>query len=246
VSIRIGSRRFAPHPLMTVLTIIMIAGLVSLGRWQLRRADEKRALFEGFAAGTGSTQVIDRSTARLPRYQHVAFSGHYDASRQLLIDNMSNSEGQPGYFVITPFALAGGGWLLVNRGWVPLGASRAQRPDVEVATSDREVRGRADNLPRPGIRMGTAAALAPPYPVLASFPTSAEIGQLLQESSWAPAAEVVLLDAGEPDGYLRQWQAPGFAPIRHIGYAVQWFGLALTLFVIYIVTNLRSADRSAA
>ena len=244
--ISIGSRRFAPHPLMTVLTIIVIAGLVSLGRWQLRRADEKRALFEEFAAGTGSTLMIDVSTARLPRYQHVAFSGHYDAARQILIDNMSNTEGQPGYFVITPFALAGGGWLLVNRGWVPLGPRRAQRPAVDVGTGQREVRGRADNLPRPGIRMGTAAALAPPYPVLASFPTSAEIGQLLHESAWAPAAELVLLDAGEPEGYLRQWQAPGFPPLRHIGYAVQWFGLALTLFVIYIVTNLRHSDRPAA
>jgi surfeit locus 1 family protein len=56
----------------------------------------------------------------------------------------------------------------------------------------------------------------------------------------------VLLDAGEPDGYLRQWQAPGFPPIHHIGYAVQWFGLALTLFVIYIVTNLRESPRTAA
>jgi surfeit locus 1 family protein len=246
VSIRIGSRRFAPRPLMTVLTIIAIAGLVSLGRWQLRRAEEKRALFEEFAAGTGSTQMIDASTAPLPRYQHVAFSGRYDASRQLLIDNMSNSAGQAGYFVITPFALAGGGWLLVNRGWVPLGPSRAQRPAVDVGTGVREVRGRADNLPRPGIRMGTPAALAPPYPILASFPTSAEIGRLLQESAWAPAAEVVLLDAGEPDGYLRQWQAPGFPPIHHIGYAVQWFGLALTLFIIYIVTNLRASDRVGA
>ena len=246
MSIRIGSRRFAPRPLMTVLTIIVIAGLVSLGRWQLQRAEEKRALFEEFAAGTGTTQVIDLATARLPRYQHVAFGGHYDASRQLLIDNMSNSQGQAGYFVITPFALAGGGWLLVNRGWVPVGSSRAQRPAVDVGTGVREVRGRVDNLPRPGIRMGTPAALAPPYPVVAGFPTAVEIGQLLHESSWAPAAEVVLLDAGEPDGYLRQWQAPGFPPMRHIGYAVQWFALALTLFVIYIVTNLRDSDRLAA
>jgi len=27
--------------------------------------------------------------------------------------------------------------------------------------------------------------------------------------------------------------------MRHVGYAVQWFALALTLAVIYVVTNLR-------
>jgi cytochrome oxidase assembly protein ShyY1 len=46
-----------------------------------------------------------------------------------LIDNMVKQR-KAGYFVITPFALAGGGWVLVNRGWVPLGASRAQRPAI--------------------------------------------------------------------------------------------------------------------
>ena len=33
--------------------------------------------------------------------------------------------------------------------------------------------------------------------------------------------------------------------MRHIAYAVQWFALALTLVVIYIVTNLRRAAQRA-
>ena len=172
------------------------------------------------------------------RYQHVQASGHYDQARQILIDNMVNAE-RAGYFVITPFALSGGGWVLVNRGWVPLGASRAERPAIPVDASDRLLRGRADNMPSPGIQMGTKAKLAPPYPVVASFPSRAEIAQLLQESSWTSAADVVLLDPAEPDGYVRHWSAPGLPPMRHVAYAVQWFALALTLLVIYVVTSLR-------
>jgi surfeit locus 1 family protein len=238
VSIKIGSRIFAPRVFTTLLTLVLIALLVSLGRWQLRRADEKRALFDSFAAGTDVTRLIDGSTPLLPRYQHIEARGHYDQTRQVLIDNMVNGE-RAGYFVITPFALAGGSWVLVNRGWVPLGASRADRPTIPVAGDMRRIRGRADHMPSPGIQMGTKAELAPPYPVVAAFPTRAEIARLLGESSWAPAADLVLLDAGEPDGYVRNWTAPGFPPMRHIGYAVQWFALALTLFIIYIVTNLR-------
>jgi cytochrome oxidase assembly protein ShyY1 len=30
--------------------------------------------------------------------------------------------------------------------------------------------------------------------------------------------------------------------MRHIGYAVQWFALALTLLIIYVVTNLRRGN----
>ena len=233
MSIRIGSRIFAPRVFTTLLTIVLIALLISLGRWQLRRADEKRQLFESFAAGSEATRVIDLATPLLKRYQHIAASGHYDQARQILIDNMVNAE-RAGYFVITPFALTGGGWVLVNRGWVPLGRSRAERPAIPVAGDTRLVRGRADHMPSPGIQMGTKAKLAPPYPVVASFPSRAEIAGLLGESSWTPAADLVLLDPGEPDGYVRNWSAPGFPPMRHIGYAVQWFALALSLSIIYV------------
>jgi surfeit locus 1 family protein len=246
VSIRIGSRIFAPRLFTTLLTIVLIALLISLGRWQLRRADEKRALFDSFAAGADATQAIDLQTPHLRRYQHVEATGHYDQTRQVLIDNMVDAE-RAGYFVITPFALAGGGWVLVNRGWVPLGASRAERPAIPVSGDTRRVRGRADNMPSPGIQMGTKAVLAPPYPVVAAFPSRSEIGRLLGESSWTSATDLVLLDAGEPDGYVRDWSPPGFPPMRHIGYAVQWFALALTLFILWVVTNLkRPADRTHA
>jgi surfeit locus 1 family protein len=129
----------------------------------------------------------------------------------------------------------------VNRGWVPLGASRAARPAIDVAEDTRRVRGRADHMPSPGIQMGTKAALAPPYPVVASFPSRSDIAQLLPETDWTAATDLVLLDAGEPDGYVRDWSAPGFPPMRHIAYAVQWFAMALTLLVIYVATNLRRA-----
>jgi surfeit locus 1 family protein len=153
VPIKLRNRTFKPRPFTTLLTIVLIAMLVTLGRWQLHRADEKRALFESFAAGTDSTTPIDLQTPKVPRYQHVEARGHYDGEHQVLIDNMVEA-GRAGYFVVTPFALEGGGWVLVNRGWVPVGASRAALPAIGVAGDARHIRARADNLPSPGIRMG--------------------------------------------------------------------------------------------
>jgi surfeit locus 1 family protein len=240
VSITVGSRIFTPRPLTTLLTLALLVLLISLGRWQLRRADEKGALYDSFASGSDVTRPIDASTPPVPRYQHLEAAGHYDDSRQVLIDNMVES-GQAGYFVITPFELQGGGWILVNRGWVPVGASRAERPSIPANAQMRTIRGRADKLPSPGIQLGTRTALTPPYPVVASFPNHEEVAALLKEPRWASAADVVLLDAAQPDGYVRHWSPPGFPPLRHVGYAVQWFGLAAALFVIYIVTNTRRA-----
>jgi surfeit locus 1 family protein len=238
VSLQIGNRTFEPRLFTTLLAIALIAMLVSLGRWQLHRAAEKRALFDSFAAAGAASRPIDLQATKLPRYSRVEAVGHYDETRQVLIDNMVES-GRAGYFAITPFALQGGGWILVNRGWVPLGQTRAARPAIPVSGNSRVIRGRADNLPSPGIRMGVPAPLAPPYPVVAAYPTRAEIAQLLKEADWSSAADLILLDADQPDGYVRNWAPPGFPPIRHIGYAVQWFALALALGVIYVVTNFR-------
>jgi surfeit locus 1 family protein len=246
VPLKLGSRIFAPRPFTTVLTIAMIMVLVSLGRWQLRRADQKRALYDAFDRGADATRVVDLRTPPLPRYQHVEAQGSYDQSRQILIDNMTDTDGHAGYFVITPFAMTGGGWLLINRGWVPVGVSRAELPAVGVAGDVRRVRGRADHLPSPGIQMGQRAVLRPPYPVVANFPNRAEIEGLVQEAAWARATDLVLLDADQPGGYVRQWQAPGMPPLRHVAYAVQWFGLALALGIIYIVTNLRGVPGGKA
>jgi surfeit locus 1 family protein len=246
VTLRFGSRVFEPRAFTTLLALALVAALVALGRWQLHRADEKQALYTLFDLGKDATRAVDAATPRLPRYQHVEAVGAYDSARQILIDNMSSAEGRAGYYVITPFALHGGGWILINRGWVPVGVSRAAKPDVAVSRQEREIKGRADELPRAGMQLGARVPLAPPYPVVANFPTHTEIAALLGESAWTHAANLVLLDSSEPDGYLRQWQPPGFPPIRHIAYAVQWFSLAAALVVIYVVTNLRRAERKPA
>ncbi len=237
--ITIGSRVFAPRLVTTVVTLGVLAILISLGRWQLRRAEEKRVLYSEFASGADTTLEITATTLHLNRYQHVKVTGHYDQSRQLLIDNMSNAAGQAGYYVVTPFGLEHGGWVLVNRGWVPMGTSRKVLPIIDAPENELSLRGRTDDLPRPGIQMGQRLALAEPYPIVANFPTLAEVSALYRDLTLVPAAEVVLLDADQPGGYLRQWAAPGFPPMRHLAYAVQWFALALALLVIYGVTNIR-------
>lgn len=238
VSLQFSSRIFTPRPFTTLLTLALLVMLLSLGRWQLHRADEKRALYQSFEAGADATRGIDVKTSALPRYQHVEASGHYDAARQVLIDNMFDGE-KVGYYVITPFALEGGGWVLVNRGFVPLGRSRAEHPAVPVGVDSRRIRGRTDHLPAAGIQMGRRAALHPPFPVVAGFPDHDELAQLLNEKQWTAATDVILLDPTEPDGYARHWAPPGFPPIRHIGYAVQWFALAAALSVIYLITNIK-------
>lgn len=239
MTIRFGTREFAPRAFTTGVTIIVFAILIALGRWQVRRAAETQKLWDEFAAGADAAVTIDATTPRVQLFEHLRVSGHYDPAHQILIDGMEGPGHRNGYYVLTPFKLAGGGWILVNRGWIARATDQRATPSIAVSDGPRTVVGRADELPRPGIRLSGGAPLAPPFPVVALYPRLRDLGRLLHVTNWARAAPQVLLDPEQPDGYYRHWTPPGFPPIRHTAYAVQWFLLAATLLVIYAVTNLR-------
>src|SRR5690606_23199654 len=139
----------------------------------------------------------------------------------ILLDNMPSHSGRAGYHVVTPLQIEGG-WILVDRGWVPLGASRDILPEVSVDAGPRTFKGTLNTLPQAGLPLENAASPADaPWPRVLSFPPHE---RLEQELAQPLLPGLVLLDADEPDGYERQWQARvGFDPQRHIGYAVQWF-----------------------
>ena len=240
MSLRIGNREFAPPAWGVALVALGLAVFLSLGCWQLGRAREKQALFDAFMQGSQDTvDATGLGFDDLARYQHVRLRGSYDATRQILLDNMPSVTGRPGFRVLTPFERADGrGWVLVDRGWVPLGATREDLPDVTVGVREREVSGILDVLPIPGMRVGPAAAPGSAgWPRVLLFPTEADVESAL---SVDVEPRIVLLDASAPGGFERKWRpALGFGPERHLGYAIQWFAFALVAVVIFIALNLR-------
>lgn len=241
LKIQFGSRLFAPGWFGAFLTVATVLATSSLGIWQLHRADEKRELMA--QAERGRTRIVSLSSANddsLSRYQRISVSGSYDSAHQVLLDNMPSSRGQPGYRVLTPLQLGDQSWLLVDRGWVPVGKDRSQRPLIEVETQLRTVTGMLDELPRPGVRAGNAGIQAGVWPQVLNYPTRQELQQLYGH---VLPARLVLLDANAPNGFERIWQIDlGLSPERHVGYAVQWFGLALTVLIIFVVVNLQRIE----
>jgi cytochrome oxidase assembly protein ShyY1 len=244
MSLRFGNREFAPRAWSVLLTVAGVGVFVTLGTWQLGRAHEKQALVESFQRGADTNVALGPGVAfdALPRYQHVQVTGHYEPGRQVLIDNMPSQSGKPGYRVLTPLRRAEAArLLLVDRGWVPLGESRATLPDVQVAAGNRLVSGRLDGLPAPGVRVGEAGVPGDTHwPRVLNFPRQADLERALGEPV---EARILLLDPSQPDGYERAWRpAMQFGPERHYGYAVQWFAFAIVALVIFVSLSLRRLD----
>ncbi|MFO1429597.1 MAG: SURF1 family protein [Candidatus Competibacteraceae bacterium] len=236
----LGRFTFKPALVPSLVTVVLLPILLSLGFWQLRRAHEKEALQMAFQAAVNAsyTPIADLDpTAPETRYRGVIAPGRYDADHQILLDNQIQ-DGQPGYQVFTPLRPAGQtAAILVARGWVPLGPSRRQLPDLQVTTTPVTVRGRLSQPPSPGLRLAEPVG-ADSWPHVVQY---IDYERLAQALGYPLLPVVLLLDPAAENGYRRDWrpQLGEFGPERHVGYAVQWFALAATLIVIYFVVNIK-------
>lgn len=241
VSFRIGRRRFAPSWSMTLLTIVLCVAFVRLGEWQWQRGVHRQAEWDAFARGADAPLPLGaQDLGSLARFRRITVTGRWDAGHQFLIDNQSHG-GLPGYAVLTPLRLDDGRMLIVNRGWVPFTGARARLPPIGLeATGPVTLTGRLDNLPVAGLALGHAApAAAGAWPKLTGFPTLADLATALHHKlqPWT-----VLLDAGSAEGYVRDWQPPGLSPLRHWSYAIQWWGFAVTLLIIWGIMSARRQE----
>jgi surfeit locus 1 family protein len=241
VSFPIGRRRFAPSWSMTLLTVALCVAFVRLGDWQWDRGQRRQAEWEAFSRGADAAVPLGAEPLNtLPRFRRIRFTGRWDANHQFLLDNRSHG-GLPGYEVLTPLQLSDGRVLLVDRGWVAFTGSRAHLPPIILNdTQPVTLTGRVDNLPASGLAMGHAAPTADgSWPKVTSFPTFGELAAALNHplEPW-----MVLLDPASVDGYVRDWQPPGLSPLRHWSYAVQWWGFAVTLLIIWGIMSARRKE----
>jgi surfeit locus 1 family protein len=232
---------------VSLRTYVAIVGLfalaalfATLGAWQVRRADLNRSTRAQFASGAAEATVdLPRELHDDLRFRRVEVRGELVAAPQFLLDNMLH-DGVAGYHVLTALRVAGRSeHVLVNRGWVATGGDRRVLPDVDIEGGMRTVVGRLERLPRPGLRLGAddpGDAAAVPVAVL-QYPTAAELARRLGQ----PVYDFeVLLDAAEPDGFVREWQPPGVPPERNVAYAGQWFALCLGALAAAVVMAFRT------
>lgn len=215
-------------PLAAAVLVVLFTGL---GFWQLDRADEKRALRELFDSGA-AYRTLPAAGKTPELYEPLKATGRFLGERQFLIDNMI-MDGRVGYFVITPFEHAAGEpLLLVNRGWMPKAPEEDPAAAVAVVGAEQEITGRAGRLPRVGIRAGEAFEDVEGWPRIANWPTLDELAQALGHE----LLPFVLLAEPDPDAaFVRRWELPGPGPMRHIGYAFQWFALAAAVIVTAVI-----------
>ncbi|HUH90371.1 MAG TPA: SURF1 family protein [Lysobacter sp.] len=228
-----------------LLALATITVFTSLGFWQLRRAVEKQAMLDAAAQVVTERRAVPLAAAArtdgIDRYDWSSGTGEFADSPALLLDNQQR-DGRVGVRAYRIFAPDRGQPLLVELGWLPLSGERTM-----------------PSVPRPGGRIVLQGLLAPPPSSgIALGPGMARSGEawllmrvdipaIRTETGVPLSPRVLRLDPASPLGYARDLEllSNTLPPDKHRGYALQWFGLALAVFVTALILTFKQPRRAA-
>ena len=236
-----------------VLACVVI--FVSLGLWQLRRLDERKATNAEVAAAEAEPAVPvatllpdgPRSTAEqvdAAQYRAVVVTGTYALDQQVLVTNRTNG-GAPGYWVLTPLVQPDGTAVVVNRGWVPYSYSiDGPWTDFDPPAGEVSVLGM---LKAPQVR-STGLVGGPKDPdqgVLRSLARVdvERIQQQVDEPLLPAYVDLQQQQPAQPGALPEPVPPPELDEGPHLNYAGQWFIFALLTVIVYPLLLRRVARR---
>lgn len=223
-------RPFQPGIAPTVVVLLLLPLLIFLGTWQAGRADQKRELLASYAerragAPISSTQLSHYAD---PAFRRVHLSGSFDAQHSVLLDNRMR-DGRVGVELLQPFLdQASGLWVWVNRGWLPW-PDRRTPPLFTTPTNPQSLEAWVYVAPGTTFQLHADPADSQ-WPRLL---TAIDAGALWAQLGRDGFAQEMRMEPG-PAAYRVDWPVVAMSPEKHLGYAVQWFALALALCGLYL------------
>ena len=237
---------FSPSLWPTSAVLLILPLFLSLGFWQLDRAEQKRVLHKEFEVRQNAPAVNlneereFRNSLEELLWHKVTLEGEFSRDASVLLDNQVIG-GKAGYFVYTPFKLKGEAyWILVNRGWVSAGASRDDPPSLIVEEGVLKIDGRVKSPPSTGILL--AENLAEQLGNGSIRVQKLELAAIEKALEIELLSYVIRLESESVGGFARHWKAPGSGEEKHLGYAFQWFAMAVAIFIIYLILNFKRAE----
>jgi surfeit locus 1 family protein len=232
--------RFVP----ALLILIVMAVTIRLGFWQRDRAHQKEALeasitrFENAPARTVTAAPI---ALKEIEYHHVRAVGRFVPDKVVYLDNRPYND-QAGFYVVMPFKLADGGYVLVNRGWLPRNAEdRTAMAPYATPPGDIEIEGIARADASRAFELGQGGS-APHERIRQNL----DVGAYAAETGLPLQPFVIQQTSDDGDKLVRDWPAPTMDVERNYGYMLQWWGMAAAALAFGLYAARRAAKKEQA
>lgn len=236
-----AGRRFRPKPGATIAAGIAFLILIGLGAWQIERLGWKESLIaERQARSTAPAIALPAAGADIGDldFRRARAEGVFDNAQEMYLAARSMN-GNPGYHVVTPLALADGRVLLVDRGWVPIERKAPERRAEGQIQGPVAVEGLL-RLPR------AKSWLEPDNQPADNMWYWMELPAMAAHLGLVPEKLVpVYMEAGpapNPGGFPIGGQSRTQLPNDHLQYAIIWFSLAVALAVIWFLYHWKTPE----
>ncbi|MEK9720850.1 MAG: SURF1 family protein [Quisquiliibacterium sp.] len=221
--------------LPSVAAFVVIGLTLSLGNWQLRRAEEKRAVQGKLDAAARQAPVAITAAPVNPAQLHrvrATVRGQWVPKHTVFIDNRTHN-AVAGFHVVTPIKIDGSSMhLLVIRGWVAQNRQeRTRLPTVPIQTGTIDVAGLAISHLDKVLELKAAPAPGPGDRLWQNLDLERFVSWSGLQIQPIVLRQSVAVDA--TDTLVRQWPQVGKDIDKHLGYAAQWFAMALTTLVLW-------------
>ncbi len=216
-----------------VLVLVALAVATTctlLGRWQWTKHVTRDALVATVNANWAAPAVPLASVVGAPgdepassdEWRSVSLTGHYLTGSAVLLRNRPVN-GQPAYHVLVPFQADGGGVLVVDRGWVPVGNDAQRGTDVPAPPG-----GTVDLVARLRIPEPPSTRSAPAGQVQNFSPAQVLVAGNVPAGTVAYRWYAGLVsESPAPATPLQTLATPSTDPGPYLSYAVQWWVFAL-------------------
>lgn len=247
LKVTIGQWKFLPNLWSSLITLLLLPVFVYLGFWQLQRLELKQNLLQdreiaqqGAAITIDALENIKTDILKWFRYRQLAIQGSFLHGKTFLLDNQI-LKGQVGYRVITPFqTLESNSLILVDRGFIPWKGDRTQLPLIEEplisVTEAVNIVGMVTDLSQGPLLKEEAIQPKPKWPLLIQKIDYSKLSDILGQEIYP---FLLQLPKDNPYAFQSFPFSLGLSPARHLGYAIQWFTMALAVLIYYLIVNSR-------
>lgn len=231
--------RFGP----ALAVLIVIAVTVWLGFWQRDRAHQKEALqarIERFERASPVTLDDKKWSLEAIEFHRVVARGRFVPELTVYLDNRPYND-QPGFYVVTPLKLDAGGYVLVNRGWLPRNArQRSVMAPYHTPHGEVTIEGIARANASRAFELGQGGSAAHQ-----KIRQNLDIALYAVETGLPLEPFVLQQTEGQADGLIRDWPAPNTGVERNYGYMLQWWGMAVAALAFGLYAARRAARDSS-
>ncbi|GIR17811.1 MAG: SURF1-like protein [Gammaproteobacteria bacterium] len=220
-----------------IFAIIFVPITISLGMWQIERANEKKLIIANYDKLLVSAPIALQKNQMLNNWQPIETTGTYEDT--IVYEDNAINNGKAGFKVYHLFRNDDGTFIFIHRGFIERNLIKNNLPEVEIPTEKKSIYGttlfKQNNTFVKNIEESDSR-------IIQEFNASLLIDKypMLKDKYLHPF--LFNLDIRDVNKYQPIEKPVNMTASKHIGYAIQWFGLCAALIILTIYAFRRKGE----